>query len=79
MKKLIAYFANKHLFANLFFIIVLAGGVIFWNNTNKEELPNIALDFVRISVSYPGASPEEVDYSVTWPLENELKSIAGGN
>jgi len=77
MKKIIAFFADRHLFTNLFFILVLAGGIVFWNYTNKEELPDIALDFVRISVSYPGASAEEVDYSVTWPVENELKSIAG--
>ncbi len=77
MKKIISYFAGKHLFANFFFLAVLIGGVVFWGLIQKEELPDITLDFVRISVAYPGASAGEVEHFVTWPIEQELRSVNG--
>jgi len=77
MKKLIEYFSSKHLFTNFLFIGIFIGGIFFWYLTPKEELPDISLDFVRISVTYPGASAEEVEYFVTWPIEDELRSVNG--
>lgn len=77
MESLIRYFAERHLFANIGFFIVFAGGLLFWQWTGKEELPEMTLDFVRISVSYPGASASEVENSVTWRIENELRSLDG--
>src|SRR6056297_1878661 len=77
MKKIISYFAGKHLFANFFFLAVLIGGVVFWGLIQKEELPDMTLDFVRISVAYPGASAGEVEHFVTWPIEQELRSVNG--
>ena len=68
MKQIIQYFAEKHLFANFFFLAVLIGGIVFWSLVQKEELPDITLDFVRISVVFPGASAGEVEHFVPWPI-----------
>lgn len=77
MKKLIEYFSHQHLFANFLFILVLLGAYVFWQITQKEELPDIAMDFVQIKVVYPGASPQEVERLVTWPIEKELQNVDG--
>lgn len=77
MKKFIEYFSHNHLFANFAYILILIAGVLFWQITQKEELPEMSRDRVNISVSYPGASPSEVERLVTWPIEKELQNVDG--
>lgn len=77
MKEIIRFFAEKHLFANFFFLAILIGGVVFWGILPREELPEMTLDFVQVRVMYPGASAEEVEHFVTWPIEEELRSVNG--
>ena len=77
MRRLIAYFAKKHLFNNFLFLAVLAGAVIFWNQTGKEDMPDMNMDFVRIGASYAGATPEEVDNYVTTLLEEAMEGVEG--
>ncbi len=77
IEKLIAYFTKRHLLTNLIFIVVIIGGIFAWNNTSKEELPDITFDRVRISVSYSGAPAEDVEYFVTKPIEEALRGVDG--
>lgn len=77
MKKFIEYFSHQHLFANFTYIMILLSGIFFWQITQKEELPEMARDRITISVSYPGASPSEVERLITWPIEKELQSVDG--
>jgi multidrug efflux pump subunit AcrB len=77
MEKLIAYFAKRHLLTNLIFVAVFIGGVFAWQNTSKEELPDITFDRVRVSVRYPGAPAEDVEYFVTKPIEEALRGVDG--
>ncbi len=75
--QLIAYFAKRHLLANLLFVGVLIGGAFSWQTTNKEEMPSIVFDTVRISARYPGAPASDVEYFVTRPIEEEIRSLDG--
>ncbi|MCW8819771.1 MAG: efflux RND transporter permease subunit [Ignavibacteriaceae bacterium] len=77
LDRLIGFFIHRHLLTNMVFAIVLAAGVLAWSNLKKEELPDITFDTVRISVNYPGASAEEVEYHITEPLEEALGSVDG--
>ncbi|MFC2048789.1 efflux RND transporter permease subunit [Elusimicrobiota bacterium] len=77
LEKLIRYFVNKHLLTNLMFIVVFVGGIFAWNNTSKEEMPNVTFDFARIRASYPGATAEEVEYFVTKPIEEQVRGLDG--
>ncbi|MFH1797942.1 MAG: efflux RND transporter permease subunit [Candidatus Omnitrophota bacterium] len=74
---IINFFLKRHLLANLIFVTVLVGGVIAWNQIPKEELPDVTFDNVSISVSYPGASAEDVEYYVTRPIEEVIRSLDG--
>ena len=77
MTHLIRYFAKKHLVVNLITIMVMLGGVFAWNTTNKEELPDITFNVVRISTLYSGASAADVEFYVTRPIEEALGGIDG--
>jgi len=76
-KKFIAYFVNRHLLTNLLFGLVFIAGILAWNTTNKEELPDITFNFARVSTVYSGASAQDVEYFVTKPLEEALEGVEG--
>jgi multidrug efflux pump subunit AcrB len=46
-------------------------------NTKQEFLPDIRLGIIDIEVEYDGATPDEVEKSVTLALEENLKGIDG--
>jgi len=77
LEKIIAYFARRHLLTNLILITVFIGGIFAWNNTSKEELPDIEFDHAHVTARYPGATAEEVEHFVTKPLEDQIKGIDG--
>ena len=77
MEKLIAYFSKRHLLTNMIMLVVFVGGIFSWNQTRKEEWPDITFDNVRISVRYPGAPAEDVEYFVTKPIEEEVRGLDG--
>ncbi|MDX1587412.1 MAG: efflux RND transporter permease subunit [Oleiphilaceae bacterium] len=71
----IEWMARNSIAANLMMILLLAGG--FWAamEVQKEVFPQFQLDLVQVSVSYPGASPEEVEQGILLPVEEALQGI----
>jgi len=45
--------------------------------TSREEEPQIVVPMIDVMVSYPGATPEEVEARVTYPMEKLLWEIPG--
>ena len=76
-ENIINFFLKRHLLANLIFVVVFVGGIMAWHQIPKEELPDVTFDTVRVSVNYPGASAEEVEYYVTRPIEEAIRSLDG--
>ena len=58
-------------------ILILIVGVVAYLNTGVDLLPDIELPYVVVMTTYPGASPDEVESSVTAPLESALASLSG--
>ncbi|HPP80843.1 MAG TPA: efflux RND transporter permease subunit [Deltaproteobacteria bacterium] len=52
-------------------------GVFAVLDTPREEEPQIVVPMIDVMVSYPGASPEEVESRVTIPMERLLWEIPG--
>lgn len=77
LRKVVNYFASRSLLANFILLAVFIGSAFAWIKTSKEEMPNVDLDFLVITVSYPGASSEDVEELVTDPIESELSGISG--
>ncbi|NQX41638.1 hydrophobe/amphiphile efflux-1 (HAE1) family protein [Pedobacter steynii] len=60
----------------LVLFIVLGGlGFISYKKLKYELLPDLATPYVTILTSYPGASPKEVENSVTKKIEESLASV----
>ncbi len=77
IERLITYFSTRHFLTNFLMLLVFVGGVFAWQTTPKEEWPDITMDNVRVSVTYPGAPAEDVEYFVTKPIEEELRGLDG--
>ena len=55
-------------------ILVLVLGVVSFMNMRTDLLPNIDLPYVVVYTTYVGASPEQVESTVTKPMESALAS-----
>jgi multidrug efflux pump subunit AcrB len=73
----IAWMAGHSVTANLLMLVLVVGGLIVSSQMTKEFFPEMELDQVQISVSYPGASPEEVEEGIILPVEEALQSLDG--
>ncbi|MEK6194404.1 MAG: efflux RND transporter permease subunit, partial [Deltaproteobacteria bacterium] len=62
---------------NLLMIVLLLGGLMVSTTIKQEVFPEFELDRVSVSVSYPGASPQEVEQSVVLALERAVQGIEG--
>ncbi|MFD1018445.1 efflux RND transporter permease subunit [Thalassobacillus hwangdonensis] len=61
----------------VFILLLVFTGIFTYYQLPKREIPEINVNIASISTVYPGATPTEVESSVTNPLENELLSIEG--
>lgn len=58
-------------------ILVLILGVVSFTKMQTDLLPNMNLPYVLVMTTYGGASPEEVETTVTKPVEQALASVSG--
>ena len=77
MKKLIAYFIKYPIYANAIIIITVIAGVLSFIMMPKSFFPELSPNKIYISVSYPGASPEEIEEGITTRIEESLNGIEG--
>ncbi|MCJ2164003.1 MULTISPECIES: efflux RND transporter permease subunit [unclassified Pseudodesulfovibrio] len=73
----IAWMASNSVAANLLMIVLLVGGLVFVAQIKKEVFPEFSLDTVSVAVSYPGASPEEVEQGIVLAVEQAVQGLDG--
>ena len=76
-KGIIAYMATHSLAANILMLLLVGGGIYTMFTIQKEVFPQFQLDFVNVSVVYPGAAPEEVEQGILMPVEEAIRGIQG--
>ncbi|AXQ13428.1 acriflavin resistance protein [Shewanella algae] len=76
-KGIIAWFARNNVAANLLMWILLIGGIFSAFLINKEVFPSFELNYLRISVAYPGAAPQEIEEGITIKIEEAIQDISG--
>jgi len=77
VKNLVSWFAENHVAANLLMLFLLIGGTATALTNKIEVFPETDLDVIRISVSYPGASPAEVEEGIVRQIEEKIAGLAG--
>ena len=73
----VAWMAGNSVAANILMLVLIAGGIISVLKIKQEFLPEFDLDRVRITVPYPGASPEEVEQAIVLAVEEAVRGLDG--
>ena len=72
---LLGFFAHHKVAANLVMLMMIFSGLFALQKLNVRFFPNFDLDYIKVSVAWGGASAEDVETSITNPLEQTLKSV----
>ncbi|WP_111637587.1 efflux RND transporter permease subunit [Marinomonas shanghaiensis] len=70
-----AYFINRKVTSWMVTLILLVGGIIAFTNLGQLEDPEFTIKDSLVITYYPGASPEQVEEEVTYPIERELQNL----
>ena len=76
MSSVIGYFSQRIVLANVVLFGLILSALLMWPNVGKEEMPEFAFNWVRISIPYPGASSSDVELFITKPVEENLKGVS---
>ncbi len=60
----ISWMTRNPVTSNIIMLILVLGGLLQIFNIRQEFLPNAELDFVTITVPYPGSIPEESEQAI---------------
>ena len=77
MYKLIDWFAENPIAANILMCVLLLGGITSLNSINKQAFPSFNTDSIRITVPYRGAGPREVEQQICIRIEEALEGLEG--
>ena len=77
MRKFIAFFIHNPIYANALIVITVIAGIISFTMMKKSFFPELTPNMVYVNVSYPGASPEEIEQGITTRIEESLNGIEG--
>ena len=76
-KGIIAWFAANHVAANLLMLFIIVAGLISSCSIRKEMQPKFQIDWVRVTVPYLGAAPQEVEEGVVIKIEEAIQDVPG--
>ncbi|MFT2097422.1 efflux RND transporter permease subunit [Marinomonas sp. 2405UD66-6] len=70
-----AYFMKRKVTSWMVTLILLIGGALAFTSLGQLEDPEFTIKDALIITTYPGASPEQVEEEVTYPIERELQNL----
>lgn len=73
--KLVKVSIQRSTFPIVLFTIFILVGSYFYTKLRYELMPDITTPVITVTTIYPGAGPEEVEQSVTIPIEDALSTL----
>lgn len=77
MKNTLSTFVKYPFYANIMIAIILIGGGLSLLSMKKAFFPEVKSKFINVNVSFPGASPKEMEEGVTTRIEEAIRGIVG--
>ena len=77
MDSILDFLVRQKKFALVFSLAFIAIGVLSVVGMQRDQFPTVDFEVLSITTAYPGASPEDVEKSVTNIIEEELLSVSG--
>jgi len=66
---------NKRTSVVVLAIIITIFGFMSYNSLPRESAPDITIPYIFIMTNYPGVAPEDIEQSITIPIEKKLKGL----
>ena len=77
MRKIIEYFIRYHVAVNVFIFAFVIFGIAGALSLNSSYFPLTDSKNISIAITYPGASPQEVEEGIVLKIEDNLKGLEG--
>ncbi len=77
MRKLVETFVKFPFYANLIVVLLILAGGFAFSSMSKAFFPERESKLIYVTVSYPGASPIEMEEGITSRVEESIRGIAG--
>ena len=77
MERLIRWFVNNGVAANLLMAFIIIAGALTIPLLKMEVFPEIEIDIINVTAVYPGASPSDVEEAVCIRIEERLQGLDG--
>ena len=77
MRNVISYFIKYHVAVNIMIIAFIIFGVVGMLRMQSSFFPLLESEIITISVTYPGAAPEEIEEGIVLKIEDNLKGLVG--
>jgi len=74
---LLGTLARHRVAANLLMVMMLLAGVWALSALNTQFFPTFSFEQITVSVAWRGSAPEDVEETITAPLERELRTLPG--
>lgn len=75
MERLITWWTNNAIAANLLMFGILLAGILGFNAMERETFPNPSPAQVQVEVVWPGAAPQEVEEQIVIRIEEALSGL----
>ena len=73
----LSWMVRNSVMANLLMIALVVGGLYMSTQIKQEVFPEFSTDTISVSVSYPGASPEDVEEGIVLAVEEAVRGLEG--
>ena len=77
MNSIVSWWANNKVAANLLMLGILIAGAVAFSQIDRELDPYVEFPGARISVTWPGASPQDVEEQLVVRLEEAVSRVRG--
>lgn len=77
MRGIVSWFAANTVAANLLMIIAFVGGIISFNMMEREFFPPGEINIAQVSITWEGASPEDVEDQLVSRIEEAIADLDG--
>lgn len=77
MKKIVTTFVKYPFYANMVIVVIVLSGIIGLSSMKKSFFPERSARDITVSITYPGASPKEMEEALTVRIEEAIRGIVG--
>ena len=71
----LAWMVDHGVAPNLLMVLFIVGGLMASLAIKKEVFPEFDIEVVQVTISYPGATPEDVEQSLLLPVEAAIADV----